>query len=178
MRYYLLLLMIVFVFSCKKSENIPEDNRCANLIIDDLNVQLLSNQEMDSIKYVFNKNHLGYENLQFWHYAEDLGFKYIGAYQFVNNLKVFTDYWGFEFDKNDSLECIVEDSGIGIQKENILKLFGKFTQFNRFDGGGEKGTGLGLSIAKGLVELHGGKIWAESEFGKGTKIYFTLPKRL
>jgi hypothetical protein len=95
--------MIIIFFSCKKSENIPADNRCANLVIDDLNVQLLSNQEIDSIKYVFNKDHIGYENLQFWHYKEDLGFKYVGAYQFVNNLKIFTDYWGFEFDKNDSL---------------------------------------------------------------------------
>jgi hypothetical protein len=116
MRYYLSVLMIIIAFSCKKSENIPEDNRCANLIIDDLNVQLLSNQEMDSIKYIFNKNHLGYENLQFWHYTEDLGFKYVGAYQFVNNLKVFSDYWGFEFDKYNSL---VNQGGDSIKNFNL-----------------------------------------------------------
>ena len=103
MRKFYVILLILSIFSCKKSENIPEDNRCSTIVIDDLNVQLLSDQEMDSIKYVFDKNHLGYENLQFWLYKEDLGFKYIGAYQFVNNLKVFTDYWGFEFDKKDSL---------------------------------------------------------------------------
>jgi len=79
-------------------------------------------------------------------------------------------------DKGKEMECIVSDTGIGIQKDNIVKLFEKFTQFDRLDGGGEKGTGLGLSIAKGLVELHGGKIWVESEFGKGSKFYFTLPK--
>lgn len=113
---FLLGIMIIIFYSCKKSENLPEDNRCANLIIDDLNVQLLSNQEMDSLKYVFNKNHLGYENLQFWHYAEDLGFKYVGAYQFANNLKVFSDYWGFEFDKNDSL---INQSGDSITNFNL-----------------------------------------------------------
>jgi hypothetical protein len=110
MRNLYIILLIIIVFSCKKNENIPEDNRCANLVNDDLNVQLLSDREMDSIKYIFNKNHLGYENLQFWHYSEDLGFKYVGAYQFVNNLKLFTDYWGFEFDKNDSLLYLGGDS--------------------------------------------------------------------
>lgn len=80
-------------------------------------------------------------------------------------------------DKGNEIECSVADSGIGIRDDNIPKLFGKFTQFDRIYGEGEKGTGLGLSIAKGLVELHGGKIRAESEFGKGARFYFTLPKQ-
>ncbi len=79
-------------------------------------------------------------------------------------------------DKGKEIECVVADSGIGIDSSNISKLFDKFTQFDRIDEGMEKGTGLGLSIAKGLVELHGGKIWVESEFGKGAKFHFTLPK--
>lgn len=79
-------------------------------------------------------------------------------------------------DKGQEVECIVADSGTGIDKENIPKLFNKFIQFGRRDAGGERGTGLGLSIAKGLVDLHGGKIWVEAELGKWTKVHFTLPK--
>ena len=55
-------------------------------------------------------------------------------------------------------------------------MFEKFTQFNRKVGPGEKGTGLGLAICKGLVNLHNGKIWAESDTGNGMKISFTIPR--
>lgn len=97
----------------------------------------------------------------------------------INNALKFTNqgYINVEvIDYPDKVQCVVEDTGIGIQKENLPKLFNKFIQFDRLDGPGDKGTGLGLSIAQGLVNLHGGKIWAESEFGQGTRIYFTLPK--
>ena len=70
----------------------------------------------------------------------------------------------------------VQDSGIGIAEENIPKLFNKFTQFGRKAGPGEKGTGLGLAICKGILGLHKGRIWAESELGKGTKFTFAIPK--
>lgn len=73
-------------------------------------------------------------------------------------------------------EFMVSDTGIGIAAEDLPKVFTKFLQFGRTPGAGEKGTGLGLSIAKGLVELHRGKIWVESEPGKGTRFIFTLPK--
>jgi len=59
----------------------------------------------------------------------------------------------------------------------LPKVFDKFMQFGRTAGGGEKGTGLGLSIAKGLVELHNGKMWVESEFGKGTRFCFIIPRK-
>lgn len=75
-----------------------------------------------------------------------------------------------------AVECSVYDTGIGISKENVPKLFSKFQQFGRATGPGEKGTGLGLSIAKGIVDLHSGKIGLESEPGKGTKAIFILPK--
>jgi len=77
--------------------------------------------------------------------------------------------------ETDFIFCI-EDTGIGIAEENMGKLFEKFEQFDRVDGPDYKGTGLGLAIAKGLVEHHGGKIWAESESGKGSKFFFTVPK--
>ena len=79
-------------------------------------------------------------------------------------------------EKEDAIECSVEDTGKGVPKDDIPKMFVKFQQIDRVHGDGEKGTGLGLSIAKSIVEMHEGEIWAESEENKGTKIYFTLPK--
>jgi signal transduction histidine kinase len=79
-------------------------------------------------------------------------------------------------ERNNEVECTVADTGIGISQEDLPKVFSKFQQFGRSPGPGEKGTGLGLSIAKGIVELHRGKIRVESKLGKGTKFIFTLPK--
>ena len=77
---------------------------------------------------------------------------------------------------NASLRFAVSDDGPGIAKEHCEHLFDKFVQINRERGGsGYKGTGLGLSIAKNIVETHHGKIWVESELGKGSTFYFTLP---
>ncbi len=75
------------------------------------------------------------------------------------------------------VEICVEDTGIGIKKEDMGKLFDKFSQIDVSTIRQYEGTGLGLSIARGLVVLHKGIIWAESEFGKGTKLIFTLPAR-
>ncbi|MCR4337097.1 MAG: HAMP domain-containing histidine kinase [Candidatus Omnitrophica bacterium] len=74
------------------------------------------------------------------------------------------------------VECSVMDTGVGVASEDLSKLFNKFIQIGRTDGPGQKGTGLGLAICKGLIELHGGKIWVQSERGQGTQMIFTLPK--
>lgn len=66
----------------------------------------------------------------------------------------------------------VSDTGPGIAAENLTKIFDRFWQV---DSAKHKGSGLGLSIAKGIIQAHGGKIWAESELQKGTTFYFTLP---
>ena len=70
-----------------------------------------------------------------------------------------------------SVMVFVQDSGEGIQAKDLSRIFDRF--YKSSDSGG---MGLGLSIAKYLVEAHGGKIWAESEAGQGTKISFTLPQ--
>jgi len=70
----------------------------------------------------------------------------------------------------------VQDTGIGIPREDLEKIFDKFYQTGERAPTDIGGTGLGLSISKELVELHGGKIWAESEKGKGTTFNFTLPQ--
>jgi PAS domain S-box-containing protein len=75
----------------------------------------------------------------------------------------------------NTLECRVTDTGTGITKQNMQDVFDKFRQFQRFPGAGEKGTGLGLSIVKGIIKMHNGHIWVESEPEKGTSFIFTLP---
>ncbi len=79
-------------------------------------------------------------------------------------------------DKEKEIECSVSDTGKGIAKEDLPRVFSKFQQFGRTYGPGEKGTGLGLSITKGIIELHKGRIWVNSELDQGTKFTFTLPK--
>lgn len=99
---------------------------------------------------------------------------------FSNSLK-FTKEGRIEISVKDNLEMVefsVSDTGIGIAKEDIPKLFEKFQQFSRTSGPGDRGTGLGLAIAKGIVSLHNGIISAESELGKGTRITFTVPKKI
>ncbi len=69
-----------------------------------------------------------------------------------------------------SVTVFVQDSGAGIESTDLPHVFDRF--YKSSDSGG---MGLGLSIAKYIVEAHGGKIWAESEMGRGTRISFTLP---
>lgn len=80
------------------------------------------------------------------------------------------------------LECtqqvitfVVEDRGQGIPARDLPKLFHPFGRTSVRSTGGEQSTGLGLAIARRIVEGHGGRIWVESEFGKGSAFYFTLP---
>jgi PAS domain S-box-containing protein len=69
----------------------------------------------------------------------------------------------------------VSDNGIGIPSENLAKLFDISEVLTTKGTAGETGTGLGLLLCKEFVEKHGGKIWVESEVGKGSKFRFTLP---
>jgi len=77
--------------------------------------------------------------------------------------------------EDNQIEVAVADTGIGIAPEEMPHLFGKFFRATSAVERRIGGTGLGLFITKSIVELHGGKIWAESELGKGSTFYFTLP---
>ena len=76
----------------------------------------------------------------------------------------------------DYIQISIKDSGIGLEKENIAKIFQPFEQVENSSSRRFQGTGLGLSLTKSLVELHGGRIWAESEGEDlGAIFSFTLP---
>jgi PAS domain S-box-containing protein len=73
------------------------------------------------------------------------------------------------------LQFCVEDTGIGITSDKLTIIFDRFRQADDLYSQNSGGTGLGLSISKGLVELLGGKIWVESEHGKGSSFFFSIP---
>jgi signal transduction histidine kinase len=77
--------------------------------------------------------------------------------------------------QTEAVEVSVVDTGIGISKEDIAKVFDKFFQAGERISTDISGTGIGLTISKEIVELHDGKIWVESEKGAGTRFIFTLP---
>jgi len=67
----------------------------------------------------------------------------------------------------------VRDSGVGIPAESLSRIFERFYRVDKSRTG--SGTGLGLSISKHIIEAHGGKIWAESDEGRGSVFYFEIP---
>ena len=78
---------------------------------------------------------------------------------------------------NESVEVSVSDTGVGIARENQETVFEEFRQVGTDNSKKREGTGLGLTLTRKFVELHGGKIWVESEVGKGSTFTFTLPVR-
>ena len=77
--------------------------------------------------------------------------------------------------KNNEIVVSITDTGLGISKEDQGKVFDKFKQVGDTLTDKPKGTGLGLPICKEIIEYHGGKIWVESELGKGSTFTFSLP---
>ncbi len=78
-------------------------------------------------------------------------------------------------DKNEFVEISVKDNGIGIEKKNLDMIFDRFKQVDKSLSRNTEGTGIGLSLVKSIVELLGGNIYVESEYGKGSKFTVKLP---
>ena len=96
----------------------------------------------------------------------------------VRNAIKFTYEGSIEFGyekKGDYLEFFVKDTGVGIPQNQHKIIFERFRQGSESHNRGYEGSGLGLSIAKTYVEMLGGEIWVESEEGKGSTFYFTIP---
>ena len=100
---------------------------------------------------------------------------------FIGNAIKFTSEGGkiicgaTDCEDTNFIKFFIKDNGIGIKQEDQEKLFKIDQKFARQGTNNELGTGLGLILVKELVEKHNGKVWFESEEGKGTTFYFTLP---
>jgi PAS domain S-box-containing protein len=96
----------------------------------------------------------------------------------INNAIKFTEKGGMAITtkkEGNSVLIAIKDTGPGIKNEDMSKLFQKFSQLEKGISRKTGGTGLGLVISREIVEKHGGKIWVESEYSKGSTFYFTLP---
>ncbi len=98
----------------------------------------------------------------------------------LSNAFKFTEKGGITVEIKDlggEIRCAVKDTGSGISKGNLFRLFNKFEQFGKSTVPAEKGSGLGLVISKSIIEAHGGHMGVESELGKGSTFFFLLPKK-
>jgi signal transduction histidine kinase len=114
-------------------------------------------------------------------YADRDKVKHVLANLIGNAIKFTSDggrIWiGFSRRGSDREELVVEvgDTGRGIARDHYELVFREFAQVDASPSRPHHGTGLGLAIARNLVELHSGTIWVESELGKGSRFFFTLP---
>jgi PAS domain S-box-containing protein len=97
----------------------------------------------------------------------------------ISNSIKFTNPGGNIFisaeDLGNNIKISIEDTGIGMSKEKIQKLFKIEDSFSTKGTENEEGTGLGLLLCKEMIDMHKGKIWAESQPGRGTRFCFTIP---
>lgn len=96
----------------------------------------------------------------------------------LNNAIKYTESGSISFGyllKENAIEFTVKDSGLGIAEEELLHIFDRFKRSGNLTESKISGSGIGLSISKNLVELMGGRIWAESKLGEGSVFRFTLP---
>lgn len=113
-------------------------------------------------------------------HADRTRFKQI-VFNLLHNAVKFTPEGG-SVQVDASRECgvarfVVADTGVGLPAEEHEAVFDDFHQVAAATAGRPEGTALGLPITKQLVELHGGRIWLESEPGKGSRFFFTLPAK-
>ncbi len=148
------------------------------------NFELLSiTQEIVSIvNHLFKKKGLDISlegiNKHIYIKADQFRFKQI-LYNLIDNAIKFSECGKITFrciEKDDYWEFHVEDTGIGIAKEDYDVVFREFGRIKNDKRGNVPGSGIGLALTKRLVQLHGGEIWFESEVGKGTTFIFTIPK--
>jgi signal transduction histidine kinase len=111
-------------------------------------------------------------------YADELRIRQVLLNLISNSAKFTPDGGKLKVEvvqKGDWCQVSVIDNGIGIKKEDQKRIFEPFCQLDNPLTKPKSGTGLGLAIAKQIIEKHGGRIWVESEYEKGSRFIFTLP---
>ncbi|OFX17774.1 MAG: hypothetical protein A2033_02295 [Bacteroidetes bacterium GWA2_31_9] len=129
-------------------------------------------EKIYAILFNLIKNSIKYTNtgsIEFGYYLKPLDYEYfdkltISSIKTVNSKK-----------HNSFLEFYVKDTGVGVPKERQQAIFERFVQADISDKQALQGAGLGLAITKAYTEMLGGKIWIESDEGKGSIFYFTIP---
>ena len=138
-----------------------------NLLCEDI-VRSMGMKAKEEVELVFD------DHLPVCHVISDRNRIHQVISNFVNNAMKFTSegsiHVGYKL-KDGELEFYVEDTGIGIEKEQLPHIFERFVKLNTF----VHGTGLGLSICQSIVEQLGGRIGVDSEKGKGSRFWFTIP---
>ena len=161
--------------------------------------QMSISETSENISFLFNDIHQFFISQQDFAQKEDLDFRAINELDdthtifkadffrlrqilinLINNAIKFTNkghiYFGCRLLANGTLLFYVEDTGVGISEEYKDLVFAPFRQLNdNHLSRQQSGTGLGLSIVRGLLKLMNGKVWFESEVGKGTTFFFSIP---
>ena len=144
------------------NNDIDVNNLCKDIV---LSMQI---KAKEGVRILFD------EQLPNYHIISDRNRLHQVISNFVNNAIKFTSEGyirvGYE-KKGEELEFYVSDTGVGIDKEQLPRIFKRFVKLNTF----VQGTGLGLSICRSIVEQLDGRIGVESELGKGSRFWFTLP---
>lgn len=138
------------------------------------NIKLLS--ETAKSKFITIKNNIS----QDMHSFSDANQLDIVVRNIISNALKFTPERGLitidAQEKNKVWILSISDTGVGMDKDTLSKIFSKSENITTFGTNNEKGTGLGLNLCKEMVEKNGGSIWVESEVNKGSCFYFSVPK--
>lgn len=167
------LKLLEIIDSIIKLSNIDDPNKVIDM--EEINLYKMTLDIVGSLKYRMEKKNISYEingkdvyikgNKRM---IEDLLYNLVDNAIKYNkeNGKIIIDFTEEKYRKIIS----IKDTGIGLEKQDVDRIFERFYMVNKSRSGGEKGTGLGLSIVKHIVEIHQGKIQIDSEINRGTNI--------
>jgi len=150
------------------------------------NILTVVKSSLNDVSILINEKGLSVQNFIKPQYQSDYDYDIIQRVlvNFLTNSIKYTPSGGkiilnaepFTEDEKDFIKISISDTGTGIPKEMLTKVFDKFTQVSAKKSGGAASTGLGLTFCKMVVEAHGGRVGVDSELGKGSTFFFYLPR--